>query len=1063
MIQKFIERPVLSTVISILIVLLGYMGITGLPIEQFPDIAPPTVTISATYPGANSETILKSVVTPIEEAINGVEGMSYISSSSSNSGSAKISVFFELGTDPDIAAVNVQNRVAKVTNKLPQVVVQTGIETKKVQNSVLMFASVYSENPDYDFNFLDNYAKINLIPVLQRIEGVADVDAFGARDYSMRIWLKPDKMAVYGLLPDDVARAIQEQNIEAAPGKFGENSFEVFEYTIRYKGTFSEEKEYENIIIRTEGNGDFLRLRDVADIELGAFSYMSTNVTEGNPSVAFGIKQTAGSNANDIIIELEQALDEAAKDFPPGVHYVIPMNTKDFLDESISQVLITLAIAFVLVFLVVLVFLQDFRATLIPSIAVPVAIIGTFFFLEVFGFSINMLTMFAMVLAIGIVVDNAIVVVEAVYVKLDEGVESARKASIMAMKEIIGAIISGTLVLAAVFLPVTFLGGPAGMFYSQIAITLTISVIISAVNALTLSPALCALFLKPVHKRKTKNYKSITVKLGDGFNKSFDKITDKYVSTVEVFLKKMWIPILFLIICVVGTVWLFNTTATGFIPAEDQGTIYCDIELPPGSTLERTTAIGEQLDDIIAAMPIVKTRMFINGFSLMSGTNGSSRAFAVIKLNPWDERTKDNEQVNAVVKQLYGAVAHIKEANILFFTPPTVRGFGNNSGFEFQLQDKTGGDLKNMEAKAQAFLMELNKRPEVAYAITTFSTKYPQYEMEVNVEKVKEAGLDVSTLFSTMQAYFGSRYISDFNRFGKQYRVVIQARPEERATAEALNNIYIRNGKNESVAISQFVSMTKTNGPDLVERFNLFNAAKIIGAAAPGYSSGDAIKAIEEVAETLPTGFGYEFSGMTREERKSGGDSAIVFALSLIFVYFLLSAQYESYIIPFSVLLSLPVGVFGAIVFINLFGIENNIYFQVALIMLIGLLGKNAILIVEYALQNRRNGDSLYKSAVDAARVRLRPIIMTSFTCVLGLIPLMVATGAGAMGNKSIGTGAVGGMFIGTVLGVFVIPTLFVIFQSLQERIKGGTKHFTQKLVDVDELEFDKEKVKKFD
>ncbi|BDD03944.1 efflux RND transporter permease subunit [Aureibacter tunicatorum] len=1037
MIKKFIERPVLSTVISILIVLLGYLGIVELPIERFPDIAPPTVTVEANYPGANAETILKSVVTPIEEAINGVEGMSYISSVSSNAGTARIYVYFELGTDADIAAVNVQNRVAKVTNQLPQVVMQTGVETKKVQNSTLMFAAIYSKNEDFDYNFLDNYAKINLVPILQRINGVSDVDAFGMRDYSMRVWLKPDKMAAYGLLPDDVARAIQEQNIEAAPGKFGENSFEVFEYTIRYKGTFYEEQEYENIIIRSEGNGDFLRLKDVADIELGAFSYMSTNITQDYPSVAFAIKQTSDSNANDIIIEIVETLKEAAKDFPPGVEYVIPMNSKDFLDESISQVLITLVLAFILVFLVVLAFLQDFRATLIPSLAVPVAIIGTFFFLNLFGFSINMLTMFAMVLAIGIVVDNAIVVVEAVYVKLDEGVESSFKAAVMAMNEIMGAIISSTLVLAAVFLPVTFLGGPTGLFYSQIAITLTIAVIISAINALTLSPALCALFLKPLHKRKTKHYKSLSFRLSTVFNKVFDKITDRYVYLVNVFMKKMWIPLLFLVGCACVALLLFKNTPTGFIPAEDQGIIFCDLELPPGTTLERTTKIGTQVNQIIAEMPIVEARMMVNGYSLLSGANGSSRAFIVIKLKHWKERTQDEDHIDAVVRQLYGAVAHIKEANILFFTPPTVPGFGNSSGFEFQVQDRTGGDLRDMEDQAKIFLMKLNQRPEIAYAVTSFSTQYPQYEMTVNVEKVKEAGMDVSMLFSTMQAYFGSRYISDFNRFGKQYRVVIQAKPEERATIEALNQIYVRNNEGESVAISQFVEMTKTNGPDVVERFNLFNAAKVMGAAAPGYSSGDAIAVIEEVAQGLPTGFGYEFSGMTREERKSGGDSFIVFLLSLVFVYFLLSAQYESYIIPFAVILSLPVGILGAILFINLFNIENNIYFQVALIMLIGLLGKNAILIVEYALQNRQKGASLIKAATDAARIRLRPIIMTSFTCVLGLLPLMLASGAGALGNRSIGTGAVGGMFIGTVLGVFVIPALFVIFQRLQERLQG--------------------------
>ena len=1040
MLRRFIERPVLSTVISILIVILGVLGLTSLPREQFPEIAPPTVQISANYPGANAETILKSVVVPIEEAVNGVENMTYMSSTSSNDGTASISVYFELGTNPDIAAVNVQNRVATVNSKLPQQVIQSGVTTEKVQNSVLMFFSLYTENEDLDATFIENYARINLIPMIKRVNGVGSANVFGARDYSMRIWLKPDKMAAFGLTPQDITNALNEQNLEAAPGKFGENSTQAFEYVIRYKGKLSTKDEYDNIILRSDGNNNFLRLKDVAKVELGAFSYNTKNITNGNPSVAVAVYQTSGSNAQEIIKDVIATLDQAKKDFPNGVDYVIPFNTNDFLEASISKVVITLIEAFLLVFLVVFLFLQDFRSTLIPALAVPVAIVGTFFFLNLFGFSINMLTLFALVLAIGIVVDDAIVVVEAVHAKLDNGAKNAKKATVSAMSEITGAIISITLVMSAVFIPVSFLEGPTGAFYQQFAITLAVAIVISAINALTLSPALCALLLKP-HNPSEEHKKGLINRFYTSFNTGFDALTERYTNSVRFLIRKKWLTGVILVVFLVLTGWFFKTTPTGFIPNEDQGIIFCDITLPPGSTLDRTTEVAAKVEKIINEIDVVQENMFVVGFSLMSNTKGGSKAFAVIKLKEWNQRKEDHQQVKAIIGQLFGRTAGINEARILFFAPPTVRGFGNSDGFEMRLQDKSNGEFSDLMAKSGQFLGALNQRPEIKYAITSFNTGFPQYEMEVNVEKVKEAGISVSSLFSTLQGYYGSWYAADFNRFGKQYRVMIQAAPEDRETIESMNNVFIKNAQNELVSVSQFVSMKKVNGPDVVNRFNLFNSATINGNMNPGYSTGDAIKAIQEVAaETLPSNYGYEFSGMTREEQKAGNQAILVFALSLIFVYFLLAAQYESYILPFSIILSLPIGIFGAIFFVKLIGLENNIYFQVALIMLIGLLAKNAILIVEFALQRRRQGMELMQAATEGAKARLRPILMTSFAFILGIVPLMIASGAGAVGNQSIGTGAVGGMLIGTIFGLFVIPAFFVIFQSIQEKITGTPK-----------------------
>ncbi len=1040
MLKVFIERPVLSTVISILITILGILGLMSLPIEQYPEIAPPTVQVNATYTGANAETVLNSVVIPLEEEINGVEGMTYITSSASNDGAAKINVFFELGVNADIAAVNVQNRVARATSKLPEAVIQTGVTTLKSQTSALMFLSMFSDNPEYDEIFVQNYAKINLVPKLQRVKGVGQVNVFGAKDYSMRIWINPEKMAAFKVVPSDIQAALREQNLEAAPGKFGENADGVYEYVIKYKGRLSQISEYENIIIKSIGNGNFLRLKDVATVELGGFNYGAKNMGMGKPGVAVGIFQTSGSNAQDIIEEVLVIMEEAKADFPKGVNYVIPYNTKKFLDASISKVSSTLIEAFILVFIVVFLFLQDFRSTLIPAIAVPVAIIGTFFFLQLFGYSINMLTLFAVILAIGIVVDDAIVVVEAVHDKLDEGAKSAKEATLSAMSEITGAIISITLVMSAVFVPVTFIKGSSGVFYQQFAITLAIAILISAVNALTLSPALCALLLKP-HDDSEHHKKGFKERFFTAFNTGFDSLTNKYVRSVGFLVKRKWIAVLGLVVASGIALLLFKSTPSGFIPNEDRGLIMADITLPPGATLEQTQKIVNQYDSIIASMDIVEARMNVVGFSLLNNVNGGSYAFSVIQLKDWSERKEANQSVEAVVGELFGRTAGIKDARLLFFTPPSVQGFGMADGFELKLQDKGDDSWLKVSQVSGEFLQALNARPEIQYAMTSFNPSFPQYQLDINVEKTKEAGLSVSQIFNTLQGYYGGLYTTDFNRFGKQYRVMIQSKPEDRATPETLDNIFIRNAQDETVSISEFVSLKRVYGPESVARYNLLKSINVTGKANPGYSSGDAIKAVEEVAaQHLPATYEYEFSGMTREEIIAGGQAAGVFLLSLIFVYFLLAGQYESYLLPLSVLLSLPVGIAGAIGFIKLFGLENNIYFQVALIMLIGLLAKNAILIVEFAIQRRRHGMSLLDAAIDGARARLRPILMTSFAFILGLLPLALASGVGAVGNRSIGMGAVGGMLIGTLFGVFIIPVLFVIFQHLQERISGKPK-----------------------
>ena len=1035
MIKKFIDRPVLSTVVSIIILILGVLGLTTLPVTQYPDIAPPTVRVAANYPGANAETVLESVIIPIEEQINGVEGMTYITSTASNNGTASIEVFFEQGIDPDIAAVNVQNRVSRAAPLLPREVTQSGVTTQKQQTSALMFVTVLSENEDYDATYIQNYLNINVLPELKRIKGVGDVSVFGAKNYAMRIWLQPDKLSAYGLIPADVIAAINEQSLEAAAGALGQNSGQAFEYIIKYGGRFNTPEQYEDIVIKALGNGQFLRLKDVAEVELDAEGYTAMSYANGKPGVSMGVYQTPGSNAKEIIENIHLRLDELKQDFPIGLEVMINFDTNEFLNASINKVVVTLIEAFILVFLVVFIFLQDFRSTLIPAIAVPVSIIGTFFFLGLFGYSVNLLTLFALVLAIGIVVDDAIVVVEAVHAKLEGGMKSAREATHKAMEEITGAIISITLVMGAVFIPVTFITGPTGVFYEQFGVTLIVAIGISAVNALTLSPALCAIFLKPTHEKKEK--RNLLQRFFKNFNIAFEATTKRYVRSLSFLYRHKWVTAAILLASVGIIYWSATTTPTGFVPNEDRGMIFTDIELPAGASLDRTVAVTQELYDKIKDIPGVEGGSLVNGFSLISGA-GSNYGLGFLKLRNWDERKDESMSADAIMAQMFQAAATIPDANILFFSPPSVPGFGVSSGFEMLVLDRLGGDFNELDRVTDEFLGRLMQRPEILYAQSSFNTNYPQYEIMLDAAKAKEAGVSISSIFGTLQGYIGGIYAADFSRFGKQYRVFVQALPEDRANTSDLNAIYVRNSQGEMAPITEFVNLKRVYGPQAVTRFNLFNSANVNGASAPGYSSGDAIRAVQEVSATaLPNNYTVDFSGLTREEIAAGNQTTFIIILSILFVYFILAGQYESYLLPLSVLLSLPVGIMGAYLTTKLAGLEVNIYFQIALIMLIGLLAKNAILIVEFAMQRRRAGFTIVEAALDGAKVRLRPILMTSFAFIIGLMPLVFAGGTGAVGNRSIGTGAVGGLLIGTIIGVFVIPILYILFEWLQEKISG--------------------------
>lgn len=1038
MIKRFIERPVLSAVVSILIVILGVLGLTTLPITQYPEIAPPTVKITANYPGANAMTVLRSVIIPIEEQINGVEGMTYISSSATNDGTASIDVFFEQGIDPDIAAVNVQNRVSRATPLLPAEVTRSGVVTQKQQTSALMYLSFYSTNPEYDEVFVQNYLNINVIPEIRRINGVGDAQVFGAKTYAMRIWLIPERLAAYGLEPNDVIAAINAQSREAAAGMVGSNAGVSNEYIIRYKGKFDKAEEYENIIIKALGGGQFLRLKDVAQIELDAQSYASVGENMDYPAVTVATFQTPGSNAREINNNIKKYLEELRPNLPDGIDYIINFDTNEFLEASIDKVVQTLIEAFILVFIVVFIFLQDFRSTLIPAIAVPVSIIGTFFFLNLFGYSLNLLTLFALVLAIGIVVDDAIVVVEAVHAKLEKKKSDSRSATIEAMSEITGAIISITLVMAAVFIPVTFIQGPSGVFYKQFGITLITAIVISAVNALTLSPMLCALFLKSNHNEDEHGTKKNWLqRFYYKFNVAFNTTTQRYGTLLGKMIKRKWVVAIMIVASCGILFWSANSMPKGFVPTEDRGIIFCNVELPPGASMERTYKVLKELQSKIKDLPGVQ-RVTINaGRSFFSGS-GSNNGLVFVRLKPFAERKGHDEmQIPELTKRLFGAAATVADAKIVFFSPPSVPGFGNSAGFEIVLLDKGGNEIEAVNEVAQNFIAKLMERPEIEFAQTPFNTNFPQYEMEIDVARAEESGVGVSSIISAMQGYIGGVYAADFTKYGKQFRVMVQSLPESRADISALDRLMVRTSSGAMAPISQFVKLNRVYGPQSVNRFNLYTAVKITGANAAGYSTGDAIQALQEVAsEYLPSDFTIDYSGLTREEINSGNQTLYIFLLCVIFVYFLLAAQYESFVQPLTVIISLIFGIMGAFLGQKLAGLENNIFFQIALIMLVGLLAKNAILIVEFALQRRHAGESIASSAINAAKARLRPILMTSFAFIFGMLPLVFATGIGAAGNKSIGTGAAMGLLIGTVLGVLGIPVLYVVFQWLQEKIK---------------------------
>ena len=1050
---NFIKRPVLSTVISVLIVILGFIGLFSLPIEQYPDIAPPTVVVWTSYPGADAETVKNSVITPLEESINGVEGMDYISSTAS-SGSAQISVLFRQGMNADMCAVNVQNRVQQAQALLPAEVTQIGVTVMKRQTSQVLMFTLTSDGR-YDDEFLTNYNNINIIPAIKRIQGVGDVQSPGMKTYSMRVWLKPDVMKQYGLMPSDITTLMAEQNIEAAPGTFGERSDVAYEYAMRYTGRLKTPEEFGNIIVSSDKDGNTLRLKDVADIELGGLQYSVSMKNNNIPSVMGMVQQIAGSNANDIAKQVKAELESQQKLMPPGMFYKINYDVTEFLYASIEEVVFTLLMTLALVFLVVYIFLQDMRSTLIPLIAVPVSLIGTFFFLEVFGFSINLLTLSALLLAIAIVVDDAIVVVEAVHAKLDQGYKSPLTAAIDAMNEISGAIISITLVMASVFIPVSFLGGTTGTFYREFGVTMAVSIFISALNALTLSPALCAIFLKPHDENGKEKKMSVVDRFHLAFNTAYDKILGKYKKRVEKTVRR---PLMIGIAVIVGIALLVTTlatTKTGLVPDEDTGTLFCTISMPPATSVARTRQIINEVDSILAADPAIQSREQIQGYNFIAGS-GSDQATFIIKLKPFSERQKgffwklsglwegdgiyrfflNPYEASGVVAQIFLKTAHIKDAKILAFSPPMIPGFSANSGVSIVMQDRTGGSLDKFYGIVTDYIAALNKRPEFQMVQTSYNPNYPQYMVHVDVAKCKQTGISPRVVLSTLQGYYGGLYASNFNAYGKLYRVMVQGAPETRMTEESLNNIYVRTPAGMA-PVQEFCSIERVYGPSNINRFNLFTSINVTGTVASGFSSGEAIKAAQEVAaELLPDGYTYDYQGLTREEAKSTNSTAMIFLLCFMFIYLILAAQYESYILPMAVILSVPFGLAGCFAFTVLFGHANDIYMQISLIMLIGLLAKNAILIVQFALERRQTGMAISWSAVLGAAARLRPILMTSLAMIIGLLPLMFASGVGKNGNQTLGAAAVGGMLIGTICQIFVVPALFVIFQSLQEKFR---------------------------
>lgn len=1033
--RTFIERPVLSAVISITIVVVGIIGLFTLPVEQYPDIAPPTIMVSTSYFGASAETLQKSVIAPLEEAINGVEDMTYMTSSATNAGTVSITVYFKQGTDPDMAAVNVQNRVSKATGQLPSEVNQVGVTTSKRQTSILQMFSLHSPDDSYDEAFLANYISINLKPEILRISGVGDMMIMGG-DYSLRIWMKPDVMAQYRLIPSDVSAVLAEQNIESATGSFGENSDETYQYTMKYKGRRITPEEFGEIVIRSTDDGQVLKLKDIATIELGQESYAYSGTTDGHNGISCMLFQTAGSNATEVNNRINDFLEEARKDLPRGVELTQLMSSNDFLYASIHEVVKTLLEAILLVILVVYIFLQDIRSTLIPLVGIIVSLVGTFAFMAMAGFSINLITLFALVLVIGTVVDDAIVVVEAVQARFDVGYKSSYMASIDAMKGISNAVITSSLVFMAVFIPVSFMSGTSGTFYTQFGLTMAVAVGISAVNALTLSPALCALLLKPYINEDGTQKQNFAARFRKAFNAAFDVVIDRYKGIVLFFIKHRWLTGGLLVASIALLVVLMNTTKTSLVPDEDQGVVFVNVSTAAGSSLRTTDEVMKRIEQRMEQIPQVEHVQKVTGYGLLAG-QGSSFGMLILKLKPWDERPGKEDNVQSVIGQVYGRTGDIKDATVFAISPGMIPGYGMGNALELHMQDKTGGDVNSFFQTTQQYLGALNQRPEIAMAYSTFDVRYPQWLVEIDPSKCKRSGITPDQVLSTLSGYYGGQYVSNFNRFSKVYKVMIQSDPQYRLDEASLGNTFVRMSNGEMAPLSQFVTLTRTYGAESLSRFNMYNSIAVNAMPADGYSTGDAIRAVQETASTaLPKGYGYDYGGITREETEQSGTTAIIFGICFLMIYLILSALYESFLIPFAVLLSVPCGLMGSFLFARLFGLENNVYLQTGLIMLIGLLAKTAILLTEYAAERRKAGMGLIASALSAAKARLRPILMTALTMIFGLFPLMVASGVGANGNRSLGTGAVGGMVIGTLALLFIVPSLFIAFQWLQERIR---------------------------
>ena len=1038
-VKTFIDRPIFAGVISVIILLLGFIGLTQLPVEQFPEIAPPTVSVSAGYAGANAETVQKSVLVPLEEAINGVENMMYMVSSATNSGSASIQIYFRQGTDGDMAMVNVQNRIASAQSLLPAEVTRSGVTVRKRQTSRIKTFAVYSPDGSFDRKFIVNYLKINIEPRLSRIAGVGEVDVRGG-DYSLRIWLDPGKMAKYSLMPSDISAVLAEQNLEAPTGTLGAESDNTFRYVLKYRGRYENVTDYENMVIRAESDGTVLRLRDVASIELGERSYDYIGMVNGHPGTTVSISQTAGSNANEIIVAVDKEIEQIREELPKGLEIVDLMSTKDFLDASIKNVVKTLFEAILLVILVVFIFLQSFRSTIIPTISIIVSLVGTFAFLMVAGFSLNMITLFALVLVIGTVVDDSIVVVEAVQAKFDIGYKSAYKASVDAMDGIATALVATTFVFMAVFIPVSFMGGTTGTFYTQFGLTMAVAVGISLINSLTLSPALCALIMTP-HQEVVEGQKaSFSSRFHRAFESAFGSLVAKYSKVVMFMFKRRWLTFILLAVACGGLAYLMNTTKTGLVPKEDMGTINVDVRTPPGTNIAETDMVLDEIDRRISTIPQIMAYSRTTGYAGQFG-QGSSTGNFVIRLHDWEDRKGKGDDVDSVMDEIYARTADINSADIMVYTRGMIPGYGSSNGFELYVQDQKGGKLEDLEKITSDFIIELNKRPEISRAKTAFDSSYPMYLVEVDAVQCKRNGISPGDVLSVLSGYIGGSYASNMNRFSKLYRVMFQAAPEYRLDTESLQNMFVRNSKGEMSPVNQYLKLTRIYGPQSISRFNLFTAISINGQAANGYSSGQAIKAVREVADkVLPSGYGFEFGGMSREEADTGNSVAVIFGICIVFIYLILCALYESIFIPIVIIVSIPFGLAGSFLFARMFGLENNIYLQIGLLMLIGLLAKTAILLTEYASQKREEGMSISQAALSAAEARLRPILMTSLTMIFGMLPLMFATGVGANGNISIGVGTVGGMLIGTLALLIIVPPLFIIFQHIEEKVMPKKK-----------------------